>query len=211
VALACGAGTVSAVANLLEWCAPSPPPPYHPHGQRFDQSHFRGRYCSMLLSCDPKLLLYRHQQVLELQQMLQQQQHNTTGQTTQKQRDDRSLWEAHRVVQAALHPDTNEWIPRPFRVAGFIPCNTPISVLMIAAPTTTHLLFWAWVNQSHNAMLNYYNRNASSSSSPNDDDNNDTTVWKSYVGAVGAALTVAFGLATLSFNDDIHRLKHNDY
>jgi sideroflexin-5 len=52
------------------------------------------------------------------------------------------------------------------------------------------LLFWSWVNQSQNALVNYYNRNASSPMS-------NETLAKSYAAAVGSALAVAFGLATL--------------
>jgi len=74
-------------------------------------------------------------------------------------------------------------------MSGFLPFNGPICVAMIASGSTPALLFWNWANQSQNALVNYFNRNASSPMT------NDTLA-KSYAGAVGAALTVAFGLAT---------------
>ena len=33
---------------------------------------------------------------------------------------------------------------------------------MVASGSTPALLFWNWVNQSQNALVNYYNRNAAS-------------------------------------------------
>ena len=47
----------------------------------------------------------------------------------------------------------------------------------------------AWVNQSQNALINYYNRNATSTMT-------NETLAKSYAIAVGSAPTVAFGPAT---------------
>lgn len=70
-----------------------------------------------------------------------------------------------------------------------VPFNGPICVAMVASQSTSALLFWSWMNQSQNALVNYYNRNASSPMT------NETLV-KSYTAAVGSALTVAFGLAT---------------
>jgi|EP00970_Alexandrium_tamarense_P020359 hypothetical protein len=60
---------------------------------------------------------------------------------------------------------------------------------MVASQSTSALLFWSWVNQSQNALVNYYNRNASSEMT-------NETLAVSYAAAVGSALAVAFGLAT---------------
>jgi len=102
----------------------------------------------------------------------------------------RTLWEAKRIVDAAVHPDTNEIIPLPFRMSGYVAFNGPVCVAMLASQSTVPLLFWAWINQSQNALVNYYNRNASSPMS-------NETLLKSYGAAVGSALVVAFGLATI--------------
>lgn len=103
--------------------------------------------------------------------------------------DPRVLWEARRVVDAAMHPDTGEILPRPFRMSGYVPYNGPICVAIVASQSTLPLLFWSWVNQSQNALVNYFNRNASSPMT-------NETLAKSYAIAVGSALAVAFGLAT---------------
>jgi len=61
---------------------------------------------------------------------------------------------------------------------------------MIASSSTSALLFWSWVNQSQNALINYYNRNASTPMS-------NATLGMSYSTAVASALTVAYGLSSL--------------
>ena len=47
-------------------------------------------------------------------------------------------------------------------MSGYVPFNGPICVAMVASKTTPAILFWSWVNQSQNALVNYFNRNASS-------------------------------------------------
>uniref|UniRef100_A0A1I8FR02 HIG1 domain-containing protein n=1 Tax=Macrostomum lignano TaxID=282301 RepID=A0A1I8FR02_9PLAT len=82
----------------------------------------------------------------------------------------RDLWEAQKVKDAILHPDTGEKIYRPFRMSGFVPYGTPI------VPPVAH--------------LNYANRNASK----------ETPVSRfltGYVGAVSAAVSIAVGLTVV--------------
>merc|ERR1712137_1103106 len=62
---------------------------------------------------------------------------------------------------------------------------------MIMSKTPGLQLFWNWVNQSQNAMVNYCNRNATSQTST-------TTLALSYVGAVSSALGVVYGLNQLA-------------
>lgn len=177
-----GIGTVSAAAYIVENATASSVPSFHPKSQRFDQSSFVGRFSKMLLACDPRLLFYTEAQVREAQKLLENYQEHDSSK-------DRELWEAQRIVNAALHPDTGEVIPRPFRMSGYVPYNGPICVSMVASTSTPALLFWSWANQSQNALVNYFNRNASSPMS-------NETLAKSYAAAVGSALVVAFGLAT---------------
>ena len=75
-------------------------------------------------------------------------------------------------------------------MSGYVAFNGPICVAMVASTSTPALLFWSWVNQSQNALVNYYNRNAASEMS-------NETLLKSYTVAVTSALSVAFGLATV--------------
>lgn len=105
-------GTVSLVAAAVESASASSVPKYAPLGQRFDQSSFSGRFSRMILACDPRLLFYTKEQVEKSKEMLDNHQEYDGM--------DRSLWEARRVVEAALHPDTRDWIPRPFRMSGYV-------------------------------------------------------------------------------------------
>lgn len=183
--LAAGAGicTVAGVAVAVESYTASQVPVFDPKGERFSQSTFGGRFARMTLACDPLLLLYTKEQIQEKQELLK-------SYESQPPSMARALWEAKRIVNAAVHPDTGDIIPRPFRMSGYVPFNGPICVAMVAAPSTMALLFWSWVNQSQNALVNFYNRNASSKMT-------NETLMKSYVAAVGSALAVAFGLATV--------------
>ena len=100
------------------------------------------------------------------------------------------LWSARQLRDSAMHPDTGEIIPRPFRMAGYVPFNGPVCVAMMLSGSTAPLLFWNWVNQSQNALVNYFNRNASSPST-------NEILIKSYLTAVSAALSVAFGISQI--------------
>jgi hypothetical protein len=151
VAVVLGVATVTAVAGGVESSTASSCPPYSAGGQRFSQAEFSGRFCRMLMACDPRLLFYSDEQVQKAKKLL-----DGASQYSQDRTMDRTLWEARRVVEAALHPDTGETIPRPFRMSGFVPFNGPIGVSMIVSTSTMPLLFWAWINQSQNALVNYY-------------------------------------------------------
>ena len=179
-AAAAGVATVSIAATVTEMATAATVPPYDPSGQRFDQSNFVGRFSRMLLQCDPRLLMYSEAQVLQAKDMLEHYQEYPGK--------DRALWEARRLVDSALN-DQGDFVPSPFRMSGYVGFNGPICVAMVASQSTTPLLFWAWVNQSQNALVNYYNRNSSSTMT-------NETLFQSYAAAVGSALVVAFGLAT---------------
>ena len=109
---AAGAGivTVSIAAFAVEQSTANSVPKYHPKRQRFDASTFGGRFAQMLMACDPRLLLYTSEQVKQAQALLERYQEANVS--------DRALWEAKRVVTAALHPDTGDVIFRPFRMSG---------------------------------------------------------------------------------------------
>ena len=135
----------------------------------------------MLRNFDPSTLLNDEKTINEASAILEN--FKLTGEGNPK-----DLWDARKIVESAIHPDTGEILPAPFRMAGYTPFNGPVCVAMILASTTPTLLFWNWVNQSQNALVNYYNRNASSNMS-------NETLAKSYAGAVSAALIVAFGVS----------------
>jgi sideroflexin-5 len=97
------------------------------------------------------------------------------------------LWQAKKIVNAAIHPDTGEKIPLVFRMCTFMPSNLPITAGMLLSTTVPSQLFWQWMNQSYNAGFNYANRNASV---PLD----MQAMILSYGVAAGTAVGMAFGM-----------------
>lgn len=189
VAMVAGVLTVSAGAAVVESATAADCPPFDPSGERFDQTTFFGRFCKMILGTDPRLLTYSDEDCRRAGDMVANHAALIANPIAGMNNVHHALWEAQRISGAALHPDSGDTIPQPFRMSGYVPFNGPICVAMVASQSTTALLFWSWVNQSQNALVNYFNRNASSEMS-------NETMMKSYGIAVGSALTVAFGLAT---------------
>ncbi|KAK3554417.1 hypothetical protein QTP70_023047 [Hemibagrus guttatus] len=102
------------------------------------------------------------------------------------------LWEAQKVTQAIFHPDTGEKIPMPFRMSGegvSMPLTCVVG-LLLPNQTLASTIFWQWLNQSHNACVNYCNRNASKSTGM-------SKFFQGYLGAVSSAVTIAVGLNVL--------------
>jgi len=160
---------------------------------RYDQSTFTGRYKQMFLACDPLLLLRSddsfRKSAAELLSVKKEYELNPELQKSATENE--RLWQLKRVVDSALpSPESTEVIPPPFRMSGYVPFNGPICVFMVTTFSTPGLLFWAWCNQSQNALVNYFNRNADSTMT-------NETLIKSYATAVTTALSVGFVMSTL--------------
>ncbi|XP_072623030.1 sideroflexin-5 isoform X4 [Vulpes vulpes] len=132
-------------------------PPFQLGKPRFQQTSFYGRLRHFLDIIDPRTLFVTERRLREAVQLLEDYKHGTLhpGVTNEQ------LWSAQKIKQAILHPDTNEKIFMPFRMSGYIPFGTPIVVgLLLPNQTLASTVFWQWLNQSHNACVNYANRNA---------------------------------------------------
>lgn len=179
-AAAAGVATVSLAAAAVETATASSCPTFTMTGQRFDQSQFMGRFSKMILQCDPRLVFFTETQILQAKELIENYKDHAGK--------DRELWEAKRLVESAMN-DKGEFIPQAFRMSGYVPYNGPVCAFMMVSQSTAPLLFWSWVNQSQNALVNYFNRNTGSPIT-------NETIIKSYAAAVGSALVVGFGLAT---------------
>lgn len=153
--------------------------------EQYDQNTYWGRFRKMLDVVDPRTLLCSQQEIQEALDLLAM--HSSSKVEVL---DHEALWRAKKIRDAAVHPDTKEIIPHPFRMSGFLPFNAPICVGALMATSTPSILFWHWANQTHNASINYFNRNASQ---PID----TSTLVQGYLGAVTGAISVAMGLKTL--------------
>jgi sideroflexin-5 len=140
----------------------------------------------MLGSCNPSTILKSEATIRKAEVMLSE--FNANGE--QMKQSHSNLWSARTLVESAIHPDTGEIIPAPFRMSGFLAFNGPVCVAMMLSKSTPAILFWNWVNQSQNALVNYCNRNASSPTS-------NMTLALSYFAAVGSALSVVVLLSQI--------------
>jgi len=159
-------------------------PPFELGKSRYDLNTYWGRFSHFMNIIDPRTLLVSNAKLNQCRQLLEQYQSNTlpSGVT------DKDLWEAQKILQAIVHPDTGHKIFMPFRMAGYVPFGTPIVVgLLLPDPTLKQIIFWQWLNQSHNAGVNYSNRNATQ----------HTPVSKfvtGYLTAVTVSVSIAVGL-----------------
>ncbi|XP_014822206.1 PREDICTED: sideroflexin-5-like [Calidris pugnax] len=172
--------------------APADYPPFQLGKPRFQQTSFYGRFRHFLDIIDPRTLFVTESRLKEAVQLLEDYKHGTLppGVTNKE------LWEAQKIKQAIIHPDTNETIFMPFRMSGYIPFGTPIVVgLLLPNQTLASTVFWQWLNQSHNACVNYANRNATKPSPT-------SKFIQGYLGAVISAVSIAVGstLLQLKYN-----------
>ncbi|ESO85043.1 hypothetical protein LOTGIDRAFT_130996 [Lottia gigantea] len=162
-------------------------PAFRLNKPRFDQSTFSGRLRHFLDIIDPSTLLTSEKKLKESCQLLND---YKKGQLPPGTRDE-DLWKAQKIKQAIIHPDTGEKILMPFRMSGYVPFGSPMVVgLLLPNPSITSVIFWQWLNQSHNACVNYSNRNASKPTPIN-------RFIMGYLGAVTSAVGIALGLKNL--------------
>ncbi|XP_053487047.1 sideroflexin-5-like isoform X2 [Ictalurus furcatus] len=154
---------------------------------RYDQSSFLGRFRHFVDIIDPRTLFVSEARLKQCVALLDDFKHGTLPPGT----TDQQLWEAQKVRQAIIHPDTGQKIFMPFRMSGYVPFGTPIVVgLLLPNQTLASTVFWQWLNQSHNACVNYANRNATKPTPT-------SRFIQGYLGAVTSAVSIAVGLNVL--------------
>lgn len=101
------------------------------------------------------------------------------------------LWNAKKIVDSTLHPDTGEPVFLPFRMSCFVLSNLIVTAGMLTPGLgTTGTLLWQITNQSLNVAINNANANKSTPLSV-------SKITQSYFLAVGASCSVALGLNAL--------------
>uniref|UniRef100_A0A3Q4I9B8 Sideroflexin 5a n=1 Tax=Neolamprologus brichardi TaxID=32507 RepID=A0A3Q4I9B8_NEOBR len=138
------------------------------------QNTFFGRFRHFLDVIDPSTLFVTEKRLRECVELLD---HFKQG-TLPLGVTDAQLWQAQKIKQAIIHPDTGEKILMPFRMSG------SVVGLLLPNQTLASTVFWQWLNQSHNACVNYSNRNASKPAPA-------SKFLQGYLGAVTSAVSIA--------------------
>ncbi|XP_060935418.1 sideroflexin-5b isoform X2 [Limanda limanda] len=154
---------------------------------RYDQGSFLGRLRHFVDIIDPSTLFVSEKRLKECLKLLDDYKCGSLPPGV----SDLQLWEAQKVKQAIIHPDTGEKIFMPLRMSGYVPFGTPIVIgLLLPNQTVVSTIIWQWLNQSHNACVNYANRNATKPTPT-------SKFLQGYAGAVTSAVSIAVGLNVL--------------
>jgi len=152
---------------------------------QYDLSTYWGRVRHSADISDPRTLLTSSSGLEQARQLIIQYKTGAIRSMTPE------LWQAKKIVDSTLHPDTGEKVILPFRMSSFVLSN----LIVTAGMLTPNLgwrgtLGWQITNQSLNVCINASNANKSSPLST-------STMVKSYLLAVSASCSVALGLNAL--------------
>jgi len=151
---------------------------------RWDQSTFVGRLKYFFAVTDPRLSLLGDQELEGAKYLLELYKNKQEPEGTTEEQ----VWRAKHIYESAFHPDTGEKQNVFGRMSFQVPGGMIITGAMLQwYRSNVGVIFWQWVNQSFNALVNYTNRNANV-----EQDNSQLVV--AYVSATSAALVTSLGL-----------------
>ncbi|KAJ8404942.1 hypothetical protein AAFF_G00333290 [Aldrovandia affinis] len=151
---------------------------------RWDQSTFMGRLKHFFNITDWRTALLPDAKLDEAKILVDSCRAGTVPPGTTEEQ----LHYAKKLYDSAFHPDTGDRMNLIGRMSFQVPGGMAITGFMLQFyRTVPAVVFWQWVNQSFNALVNYTNRNAASPITP-------SQIGVAYVTATTTALATAVGL-----------------
>jgi tricarboxylate carrier len=150
---------------------------------RWEQRTFLGRLKHFAWVTDYRSAFISNARLLEAKTLVQQYRTNQEPPGTPEEK----VWYAKKLYESAFHPDSGELQ----NVIGRMSFQVPGGMILTAGMlqfyrTNSAVIFWQWLNQSFNALVNYTNRNAASSVTTKQ-------IAVAYVSATTSALVTALG------------------
>uniref|UniRef100_A0A8C9X7G9 Sidoreflexin n=1 Tax=Sander lucioperca TaxID=283035 RepID=A0A8C9X7G9_SANLU len=151
---------------------------------RWDQSTFMGRLKHFFNITDWRTALLPDSRLDEAKALVESCRAGSIPPGTTEEQ----LHYAKKLYDSAFHPDTGDRMNLIGRMSFQVPGGMAITGCMLQFyRTVPAVVFWQWVNQSFNALVNYTNRNAASPITPKQ-------IGVAYVTATSTALATAVGL-----------------
>jgi tricarboxylate carrier len=153
---------------------------------RYDQSTFWGRAQYFFETTNPLNVFASSEQLEEARKIVTDYRAGKEVNITEDE-----LWAAKNLYDSAFHIETGEKLNLVGRMSFQVPGNMSITgCMMTFYRTTPAVIFWQWINQSFNAVVNYTNRNASAGVT-------NEQLGMAYLGATTASVITAVGLNKL--------------
>ncbi|KAM9134345.1 sideroflexin-2 [Pangshura tecta] len=151
---------------------------------RWDQNTFLGRLKHFFNITDPRTVLVSERELDRAKALVESCRAGLVPPGTSQEQ----LFYAKKLYDSAFHPDSGEKMNLIGRMSFQVPGGMAITGFMLQFyRTVPAVVFWQWVNQSFNALVNYTNRNAACPISL-------TQIGVAYVTATSTALATAIGL-----------------